>query len=194
LPDLSYKKAEQVINSIEVRYESEFKEQSKKLWAAELSQLLSPEEIERAYQAFKKAYESLPYRFSVSAGLLKQLKPTFTTATVEERLYSALNAEKPAEFLKAISEKLYKLVCDSNLFDKSLTAKDLNFTVKDVARRFIEWNQNKEKGILQPEPEPRKLLPQSPPRERTKNPFSGMKIKDMAKAALKQIEARKNAK
>jgi hypothetical protein len=149
----SFDLAKALIKSIALRYEAKFEPASVEQWAQELKEY-SKDDLNKAFQRFKVEYESLPYRFSVSAGLIKQLKPTLTTATVEERLYSSLQDKNPYTFLKNISPKLMELADQGGLFDRSISITDQGFRVRDIAKRFLEWEQNKQKGFLQKEPVP----------------------------------------
>lgn len=180
--------AEKIIRAISIRYEADFKEPSVKQWAKELEEY-SEEEIATAFQRFKNEYESLPYRFSVAAGLIKQLRPTITTATIEERLFASFQAKNPWKFLEAINPKLKALADEANLFDRSLSATDRSITVHKVAQRFCEWNQNREKGFLQPEPEnDLKKLEFTPAQfQRIQNPFKGLPIAEAAKLAKERL-------
>lgn len=186
--------AEKIIRAISVRYEADFKEPSVKQWAKELEEY-SEEEIATAFQRFKNEYESLPYRFSVAAGLIKQLKPTVTTATIEERLFSALRDKEPRMFLRAISPKLLELADQGGLFDRSISTTDQGFRVRDIARRFLEWQQNQAKGFTQPEPDTSlKKLEFNPAQfQRIQNPFKGLPISEAAKIAAEKLRTRNAA-
>lgn|GEM_PF-4280219 len=181
--------AEKIIKAISIRYEADFKEPSVKQWAKELEEY-SEEEIATAFQRFKNEYESLPYRFSVAAGLIKQLKPTLTAATIEERLYSALRDKDPYQFLKSISHKLMELADQGGLFDRSISTTDQGFRVRDIAKRFLEWQQNQAKGFTQPEPDTNlKKLEFTPAQfQRIQNPFKGLPISEAAKIAAERLK------
>ena len=188
----SFNHAKSIIAAIAVRYGADFTKASTDQWAHEL-ELYSEKELSAAFQRFKVEYESLPYRFAVSAGLIKQLRPTVTAATVEERLYSSLRDKNPYEFLKKISPKLLQLADAGGLFDKAITITDQGFRVRDIAKRFLEWEQNKKKGFEQPEPEgEQKRIEFTPEQfERIQNPLKGLSISEAAKAAAERL---KNAK
>ena len=141
----SFDLAKEMIRTIAIRYQAKFEPSSVELWAKELS-VYSQAELNTAYQRFKSEYENLPYQFAVSAGLIKQLKPKLTTATVEERLYASMDDKDPWKFLANISVKLKELADQGNMFDRSLSAADLEFRVKNIAKRFVEWQQNAERG------------------------------------------------
>lgn len=183
-----FEAAKRIIKSISLRYEAKFEEGSVMQWAKEL-QDLSEHDLNTAFQRFKAEYESLPYRFSVSAGLLKQLKPTVTTATIEERLFSALRDKEPRIFLRSISPKLLELADQGGLFDRSISITDQGFRVRDIAKRFLEWQQNNAKGFAQPEPEADlKKLEFTPAQfQRIQNPFKGLPISEAAKLAAEQL-------
>lgn len=189
--------ARRIIKSISLRYEANFNENSIDQWVKEL-QTVSESDLNAAFQRFKQEYESLPYRFSVSAGLLKQLKPTFTTATIEERLYASLKDKDPYSFLKAISPKLEELADQGGLFERAISAKDQGYRVYEIAKRFLEWQANKAKGFEQPEPDRdmKKLEFTSEQFERIKNPYKGLPISEAAKLAAEELakkEGRTNA-
>lgn len=185
----SYDLAKNLIKSIALRYEAEFKPESIEQWAQELKEY-SRKDLDKAFQRFKSEYESLPYRFSVSAGLIKQLKPTLTAATVEERLYASLKDKNPYEFLKKISPKLMELADQGGLFDRSISTQDQGFRVRDVAKRFLEWEQNRQKGFTQPDPdsEMKKLEFSSQQFQRIQNPLKGLPISEAAKIAAERLK------
>lgn len=168
----SFDLAKEMIRTIAIRYQAKFEPSSVELWAKELS-AYSQAELNTAYQRFKSEYENLPYQFAVSAGLIKQLKPKLTTATVEERLYASMDDKDPWKFLANISVKLKELADQGNMFDRSLSAADLEFRVKNIAKRFVEWQQNVERGFVQKEPE-RPRIEYKPEGVRRPNPFRGM--------------------
>jgi len=179
--------AENIIKAISLRYEADFKPASVQQWIKELEPF-TKSELEAAFQRFKVEYESLPYRFSVAAGLIKQLKPALSTATVEERLYAALKDKDPWKFLGEINPKLKELADQGNMFDRSLSAADLEFRVKSIAKRFIEWSQNNQRGFTQKEPEPLLLEDKTGGKIRKPNPFKGLefpKTKEEAEKFLK---------
>lgn len=189
--------ARRIIKSISLRYEANFNENSIDQWVKEL-QTVSESDLNAAFQRFKQEYESLPYRFSVAAGLLKQLKPTLTAATIEERLYAACMDKEPYKFLKAISPKLMELADQGGLFDRTISVTDKGFRVRDIAKRFLEWQQNKSKGFTQPEPDSEmKKLEFTPAQfQRIQNPYKGLPISEAAKLAAEELakkEGRTNA-
>jgi len=185
----SYDTALQLIDAIEISYQANFNPRSKKAWASELSEY-SVKELEKAFKRFQDEYESLPYQFSVARGLIKQLKPTLTAATVEERLYSSLQDKNPYEFLKKISPKLMQLADAGGLFDKQITIADQGFRVRDIAKRFLEWQQNERKGFIQAEPESDlKRLEFTPQQfQRVQNPLKGLPISEAAKLAAEKLK------
>ncbi len=165
--------SDKIIKAISLRYEAEFKPASVQQWIKELEPF-TKSDLEAAFQRFKLEYESLPYRFSVSAGLIKQLKPALSTATVEERLYASLRDKDPWKFLEEINPKLKELADQGNMFDQTLSAADLEFRVKAIAKRFIEWSQNNQRGFTQKEPEPLLLEDKTQNLVRRPNPFKGL--------------------
>jgi hypothetical protein len=187
--------AKSVITSIGIRHQATFKPETVDHWARELEHL-SIEEIKTAFKRFKAEYESLPYQFAVSAGLLKQLKPTVTTATIEERLFSALRDKEPRIFLRSISPKLLELADQGGLFDRSISATDQGFRVRDIAKRFLEWQQNNAKGFTQPEPEAdlKKLEFTPAQMQRIQNPFKGLPISEAAKLAAEELAKKKEGR
>ncbi len=184
----SYQAAAKLIDAMAMRYEATFSKASRDFWAKELEHL-SESDLQTAFDRFCGEYESLPYRFSVSAGLLKQLRPTMTAATVEERLYACLQDKDPCAFLERISPKLKKLAVQGNLFDRQLSATDQNFRVKDIARRFMEWQANESKGFKQAEPEGdvKKIEFSSQQMQRIQNPLRGLPISEAAKIAAERL-------
>lgn len=185
----SFDYAKSIITAIAIRYEADFKKESIDQWAHELEHY-SVDDLKAAFQRFKNEYESLPYRFSVSAGLIKQLKPTLTAATVEERLYSSLQDKNPYEFLKKISPKLMQLADAGGLFDKQITIADQGFRVRDIAKRFLEWQQNERKGFTQAEPESdlKRLEFTREQFQRVQNPLKGLPISEAAKLAAEKLK------
>lgn len=180
--------SDKIIKAISLRYEAEFKPASVQQWIKELEPF-TKSDLEAAFQRFKLEYESLPYRFSVAAGLIKQLKPAFSTATIEERLYAALKDKDPWKFLGDINQKLKELADHGNMFDRSLSATDLEFRVKAIAKRFIEWSQNNQRGFTQKEPEPLLLENKAQNLVRRPNPFKGLdfpKTREEAERFLKE--------
>lgn len=190
-----FEAAKRIIKSISLRYEAKFEEGSITQWAKEL-QDLSEHDLNTAFQRFKTEYESLPYRFSVSAGLLKQLKPTVTAATVEERLYASLQDKDPCAFLEKISPKLKQLATQGNLFDRSLSSTDQNFRIKDIAKRFLEWQANESKGFKQSEPDGdiKKIEFTPKDMQRIQNPFKGLPISEAAKLAAEELAKKKEGR
>ena len=181
--------AKNIIFAISRRYEADFKKESIQHWCKEL-QGFSKEELDRAHQLFKGEYESLPYRFSVSQALIKQLNPTLTIATVKERLNASLRSDNRYEFLKRISPDLLKIAESANLFDPRLSTKELGYTVHSIAEQFIEFNQNKKKGFIQEEPK-RLLTHDKPLLERKENPFKGLSKKEAAEKAKALLNSKK---
>lgn len=183
----SYDLALNLIEAISARYEAKFDEKSKKAWAKELESY-SKADLQKAYERFKIEYESLPFRFSVSAGLIKQLKPAFSTATVEERLFAALDDKDPYSFLKQISPKLCELASQANIFDRGLTSEGRSIAIHKVAQRFAEWQKNKERGFDMPEPSRKLLAAPVIDFEKTENPYRGMTIEEAAKKAAEDLK------
>jgi len=193
LSQTSFELAKSLIKSISIRYQAKFEPESVDMWAHELADQ-SKADLNAAYQRFKMEYENLPYQFAVSAGLLKQLKPTVTAATIEERLYAALRDKEPHRFLKSISPKLMELADQGGLFDRSISTTDQGFRVRDIAKRFLEWQANKSKGFTQPEPdsEMKKLEFTPDQMKRIQNPFKGLPISEAARLAKEAFENKDN--
>ena len=185
----SYNTAIKLIEAIATTYEATFNEESKTAWARELS-VYTPDDLNKAFKRFQEEYESLPYRFSVARGLIKQLKPTLTAATVEERLYASLKDKNPYTFLRLISPKLMELADQGGVFDKTISITDQGFRVRDVAKRFLEWEQNRQKGFTQPDPdsEMKKLEFTSQQFQRIQNPLKGLPISEAAKIAAERLK------
>lgn len=189
----SFDYAKTLLKTIAAHYNTEFKQASVDLWASELKHC-SIEDLRKAYELLKEQYEALPWNFAVSSGLLKQLKPTMTTATVEERLYSSMRSENPYKFLEKIHPKLMKLAEEGNIFNKSLTPKDLSFNISAVAKRFIEWHQNAKKGFVSEEPETKAVeTKERQGLKRVQNPLKGLQGEARRLKALEILGATKNA-
>ena len=182
--------AKKLIGVIELEYEATFKPKSIELWANELK-ILSIDDLNKAYKAFKSKYDSLPYRFSVSIALKNQLKPTITTASVEERLNTSLKADDPWQFLARIDPKLKQLADASNMFDKGMSSRDLSYCVTKVAKQYCEWGENKQKGFTQEEPTNKAIETHSKQiLKGVKNPYAHLGIKAGAIQARKDLEAK----
>lgn len=108
---------------------------------------------------------------NLGAMIRNRAKPTLTAATVENHLHSAVQMNqsvsgRPYEYLKGIDQRLLDIAENSDLFDRSLSAQDLGFRVRDVAKRYMEERENRKKGFAPPKIEPEaKQLP--PPQEMT---------------------------
>lgn len=179
--------AASLIEDIEAKYNAKFNEKSKTYWAKEL-EIYSKDELKQAFRLFKKEYLALPYMFSVSEALIRQLKPTFTIATIEERLFTSIEADNPNAFLASLSPKLEKLAREGGFFERQQTMVDRRFAANAIAKRFIEWHQNKEKGFERPEPK-KKQIECRPELVRSKNPFAGLSVGEAAQLALDKLKS-----
>lgn len=108
---------------------------------------------------------------NLGAMIRNRAKPTLTAATVENHLHSAVQMNqsvsgRPYEYLKGIDSRLLDIAENADLFDRSLSAQDLGFRVRDVAKRYMEERENRKKGFSPPKVEAEaKQLP--PPQEMT---------------------------
>lgn len=186
--------AEKIIRAIAIRYEAEFKEASVKQWAKELEEY-SEECLNTAFQRFKIEYESLPFRFSVAAGLLKQLRPTMTAATVENHLGQAVALLRSASgdpygYLNSINPRLLVMAENNDLFNKVLPQDTLGIRIHKIAAQFMEEVENLSKGFEPPNPNSVQLPSserQTKLLERKPNPYKGFSIGEAAKQAARDL-------
>jgi hypothetical protein len=88
-----------------------------------------------------------------------------------------------------------ELADQGGLFDRSISTTDQGFRVRDIAKRFLEWQLNKSKGFEQPEPDSDlKKLEFTPAQfQRIQNPLKGLPISEAAKIAAEKLRTRNAA-
>lgn len=92
---------------------------------------------------------------NLGAMIRNRAKPTLTAATVENHLHSAVQMNqsvsgRPYEYLRGIDSRLLDIAENADLFDRTLSAQDLGFRVRDVAKRYMEERENRKKGFSPP--------------------------------------------